>query len=208
MRYILGDAMDRGPEPIRVFQDIMNRPNVIYIWGNHDVRLFLLMKKLLVEVTEENAEIQLNTELLCQYHDWLEDGRNTTIQQFRKLSVAEQKDLMCYLEECASYEILEQEEKQYILVHVGLGDFSEEKDLEEYELVDLVEVRADYDKKYFSDDATYLLTGHTPTIYIEGWKTPEVYRKHNHVALDCGCVGTGALAAFCVETEAITYVKM
>lgn len=59
MRYILGDAMDRGPEPIRVFRDIMNRPKVIYILGNHDVRFFLLMKKLLVEVTEENAEIQL-----------------------------------------------------------------------------------------------------------------------------------------------------
>lgn len=68
--------------------------------------------------------------------------------------MAEQKDLICYLEECTSYEILEQGEKQYILVHAGLGDFSEEKDLEEYELVDLVEARADYDKKYFSDDAT------------------------------------------------------
>ena len=27
--YVLGDAMDRGPEPIKVIQDMMRRPNVI-----------------------------------------------------------------------------------------------------------------------------------------------------------------------------------
>ena len=26
--FVLGDAMDRGPEPIRVIQDLMQRPNV------------------------------------------------------------------------------------------------------------------------------------------------------------------------------------
>ena len=34
--FILGDAMDRGPQPIRVMQDIMFRSNVTYIIGNHD----------------------------------------------------------------------------------------------------------------------------------------------------------------------------
>ena len=29
--YILGDAMDRGPYPIKVIQDIMARPNITYI---------------------------------------------------------------------------------------------------------------------------------------------------------------------------------
>ena len=26
--YVLGDSMDRGPEPIRVIRDLMGRPNV------------------------------------------------------------------------------------------------------------------------------------------------------------------------------------
>lgn len=34
--FVLGDAMDRGPEPIKVIQDLMSRPNVSYILGNHD----------------------------------------------------------------------------------------------------------------------------------------------------------------------------
>ena len=27
--YVLGDAMDRGPEPMKVIQDLMMRPNAI-----------------------------------------------------------------------------------------------------------------------------------------------------------------------------------
>ena len=38
--YILGDALDRGPEPMKVLLDIMNRKNMTYIIGNHDY-LFL-----------------------------------------------------------------------------------------------------------------------------------------------------------------------
>lgn len=29
--YILGDSMDRGPDPIKVIQDLIPRPNAIYI---------------------------------------------------------------------------------------------------------------------------------------------------------------------------------
>ena len=29
--YILGDTLDKGPEPIKVLQDLMYRKNVIYI---------------------------------------------------------------------------------------------------------------------------------------------------------------------------------
>lgn len=39
------------------------------------------------------------------------------------------------------------------------------------------------------------------------WESPEVYKKHGHIALDCACVAGGRLAAFCVETEEVTYVE-
>ena len=52
--YVLGDVVDRGPEPIRVLRDMMNRPNVIFILGNHDFIMYSIMKKMSVEITEEN----------------------------------------------------------------------------------------------------------------------------------------------------------
>ena len=34
--YILGDILDRGPNPIRVLRKLMEMPNVIPIVGNHE----------------------------------------------------------------------------------------------------------------------------------------------------------------------------
>lgn len=45
--YILGDSMDRGPDSIKVIQDLIPRPNTTYIIGNHDYLMYYFMKKLL-----------------------------------------------------------------------------------------------------------------------------------------------------------------
>ena len=34
--YILGDAVDKGPAPIKVMQDLIHRKNVTYLLGNPD----------------------------------------------------------------------------------------------------------------------------------------------------------------------------
>ena len=52
--YVLGDAADRGPQPVKVLQDMMMRPNVTYLVGNHDYMMLRTLKKLAVEITEDN----------------------------------------------------------------------------------------------------------------------------------------------------------
>ena len=45
--YILGDVVDRGPEPIKILQDMMKRSNVFLIIGNHEFMMYsknLLLK--------------------------------------------------------------------------------------------------------------------------------------------------------------------
>ena len=34
--YFLGDAVDRGPDGVRIMQEILDRPNTTYIRGNHE----------------------------------------------------------------------------------------------------------------------------------------------------------------------------
>lgn len=85
-------------------------------------------------------------------------------------------------------------------------DFSETDELDEYDLYDFMEERADYSKRYYPDENIFLVTGHTPTVLINGWGKAEVYRRNGHIALDCSCVSGGKLAAFCVETEEVIYI--
>lgn len=205
--YILGDAVDRGPEPIKVLKDIMNRQNVIFIIGNHDFIMYTLMRKLAVEITAKNYDNYLADADILDYHLWLQDGGWVTAEQFRALSKKEKADILDYLSEASLYETIEYGGKRYILVHAGLANFSPDKDLDDYDLYDFLEERADYSKRYYPDENTYLVTGHTPTIYIDGWRKTEVYRKNGHIAMDCCCVGGGKLAAYCIETEEVTYVE-
>lgn len=204
--YVLGDVVDRGPQPIKVLQDMMSRPNVILILGNHDFMFYTCMEKLLVEVTEDNYDSHLSLDDLLNLQLWQSDGGSETISQFSKLTHAEKKEIMNYLEDALTYEVLENENETYILAHAGLGGFEPDKDLDEYELFELLEERTDYSKRYFEDLDTYLVTGHTPTPLIKGWERPEVYQRHGHIAIDCGCFGGGKLAAFCIETKEIFYV--
>lgn len=205
--YVLGDVADRGPEPIKVFQDMMKRPNVIFILGNHDFIMYTLMKKLSVEITEENYDNHLTAETLLDYNLWLQDGGQITAERFRELSYSEKMDVLDYIAGASLYEVIEHNGKEYRLVHAGLGNFAPDKDLDEYDLYDFLEERADYSKRYYPDENIFLVTGHTPTVFIKGWGKTEVYRKNGHIALDCVCVAGGKLAAFCVETEEVIYVE-
>ena len=106
--YVLGDAMDRGPEPIRVIQDMIARKNVIYIVGNHDYMMLRTLKKLAVEITEENCETHLTSEDLINCFYWIQDGGRTTSDQFRALSRREQQNILDYVGDAYIYEVLKE----------------------------------------------------------------------------------------------------
>lgn len=204
--YVLGDVADRGPEPIKVLQDMMKRTNVIFILGNHDFIMYTLMKKLSVEITEENYDKHLTTELLLDYNLWLQDGGQVTAEQFGKLSYSEKMDMLDYIAGASLYEVIKNNGKEYRLVHAGLGNFTPDKEMDKYDLYDFLEERTDYTKRYYPEENIFLVTGHTPTAFIKDWGKTEVYMKNGHIALDCACVTGGKLAAFCIETEEIVYV--
>lgn len=204
--YVLGDVVDRGPHPIKVLQDMMLRSNVYPIVGNHDYIAILMLKKLCVEVTEENAENFLSEQDMENYVHWLHDGGQSTIDEFLELDMEEREDIMDYFEEFSVYEELKVNGKKFVLVHAGLNNFDESKNWEDYELIDLLFHRADYTKRYFSDENTFLVTGHTPTPRLRADKKPLVYEENGHIGLDCGCVYGGQLAAYCLDTGEKFYV--
>lgn len=203
--FVLGDAMDRGPEPIKVIQDLMSRPNVSYILGNHDDMMLQSLKKLAVDITEASL-IDLSDDDIISYYHWLREGGAVTEEQFRQLSHEERRDVLDFLECASNYEMIENDGKLYILAHAGIHNFDPDKEMDEYSPSDFLWERMDYGKRYFPSDRIFLITGHTPTIMIREDQKPLVYQANGHIALDCGCVFGGNLAVYCIETGDITYV--
>lgn len=202
--YILGDAVDRGPEPIKLLKDIARRDNVILLKGNHEAMAEYLLKKLNVEVTAENAETHIDHHLMQAVQEWMQNGGESTIREFRGLEAEEKLDILDFLEDTQLYDIVDIGEKTFILVHSGLGNFSEKKKLKEYSADELLNSRPDYEKQYFADPSVYIVSGHTPTLAVNG--KAEIYSSHNNILIDCGAVFGGKLACLCLETLQEFYV--
>ena len=187
--YILGDVLDRGEEPVELLWDMSLRPNVIPILGNHELIASTLLRQLCVEVTEENAETQITKELLYSIAAWRENGGDTTLSGFRRLSQEDREALLDYIDEFLPYEVLTVGGNRFILVHGGIPYESRKTPLDEQPLLTLLEHRPDYLMRYF--DNAYLVTGHTPTLHIGTAGSGnayigKIYRGHGHIAIDCG----------------------
>ena len=176
---------------------MMMRANVIPLIGNHDYMALMMLRKLAVEVTEENADNYLTMEDMTSYMNWISDGGNTTIEAFRKLSPYEKEDILEYLEEFSLYEEVSAGGKDYVLVHAGLDPFVPGKPLDEYDLHEMIFEGPDYSKVYFEDKI--LVTGHRPTLHLEGDKKGKILCQNNHIAIDCSCVFGGKLAVMCLD---------
>lgn len=207
MLYVLGDVVDRGLHPIKILLDLMIRPNVVCLAGNHEYMMLKCMKFLLQEITEESVmEMQENLEQMEALTDWILNGAEPTMAEFRALAPEEQRRVSEFLQEFELYEEVECGGKSYLLVHAGLGNFNPEKPIWEYELHELVWERPDYEKPYFMDK--YVVTGHTPTMLISNNPKPGyIFRRNNHIAIDCGAVHGGRLGCLCLETGEEFYVE-
>ena len=202
--YVLGDVVDRGPNSIDILMDMMMRPNVIPLIGNHDYMALLMLRKLAVPITEENAESHLTVDDMTSYMNWINDGGSSTVEGFRALGDEEKMDIIEYLEEFSLYEEITVSGKDYILVHAGLEPFVPGKDLDDYELHEMIFEAPDYSKVYFKDK--FLVTGHRPTLLLEGNQKGKILCKKNHIAIDCGCVYGGKLAVMCLDNGEKWYI--
>ena len=197
--YVLGDVLDRGPHPIKTLLKLMEMPNVICIVGNHELMAVECLSFMMQEITDQSI-LTLNREMLDNLLTWEHNGCKTTLDEFRQLDREMQKEVLEFIRDFQVYEELTVDGREYWLVHAGLGNFAPEKDLEDYDLNDLVWFRPDYGEQYFED--RIVVSGHTPTQFIDGNPRPGyIFRKNNHIAIDCGAhIPGGRLAAICLDT--------
>lgn len=202
--YVLGDVLDRGPHPIKTLRKLMDMPNVICMVGNHELMALECLELLMKEITDMSIE-ELDEDMLENLVTWQYNGSKSTIDEFNQLDAKAKQEVIEFIKDFVVYEEVSVNDKDYLLVHAGLGNYSPEKEIEDYSLHELLWMRADYDVQYF--EHTYVVTGHTPTQTIEGNPHPGyIYQSNHHIAIDCGAhYPGGRLAALCLDTGEAYY---
>lgn len=196
--YVLGDIIDRGNGSIKVLQDMMRRPNVHGIFGNHEWMCVECMKWLSEEISEASIS-RIDEEQLMKLSDWINNGAYPTIRELLALSLEERMAIMDYLLDFSAYEEITVNGKYYLLVHAGLGNFQKDKPLFHYDVNDLIWERPDWEIPYFDEADRFVIVGHTPTLGISG--KAEIFHHNQFIAIDCGaCFQDGALACLCLDT--------
>lgn len=202
--FVLGDIINIGDSSIELLQDMMYRPNVYPVLGEHEYmakKVFPLIAEF-SSIDEANEKLQGENKEL--FEKWLTMKSVKTTEDFLSLDEEGKESIIDYLSEFEAVEEIEAGGKSFVLCHAGIDGFDEDKDLSEYDEEAFVNAKTDYNSIYFADK--YLVTGHTPTAVIDRSLTGKVYSKKRHLAIDCGCGYGGRLAAVCLDKLKVYYV--
>lgn len=189
--YIIGDVIDRGSSGVAIIQDIMKRPNVELLLGNHE--WFLIMSMVY------GLEHIMNTWISKQ------NGGSATAQALMSLSKDDCDKLLDFLLTRKVCENLVVNNKTFVLVHGCY--YKGIENIKKFESSSLVyDCLWDSDlRDAFSDknDTDIYVHGHVP-IMSAGLSTPYL---ENSRYIDGGNIFGGFQILYNLNTDTCTYFK-
>ena len=203
--YILGDVADRGPDGIKTFMYIMDKPNIVYLVGNHDLFLTDAYKRSLL--VSDSESFYATREWMIWYYN----GGLTTWSEFVKLDRTERRRIVSYI--ANAYVVipnLKVGDRNFYLCHATHLDRYVDTPLKYNELSPKEREHVVWDRVYprwyskeFADrdyselyikypKNTKMIFGHTPTALFTD-PAPDGrcriwHGGHGHlIDIDCGC---------------------
>ena len=198
--YILGDIVDRGPDGIKILQDVINnRINVFVLCGNHEN-----MASRVLKVLTYSSDMYEDDNFPEIYRNWIVDGGTPTFEAFMELEYKDKTRLLSNMSHSLLFEEIEVNGKKFHLSHT----VPNKKTMRAHERMpyyDYLIGEPEYEKEYFPDKI--IVTGHTPTGFIDPKFKGKIWRGNNHIAIDCGAVFGNPLGCICLDTLEEFYVQ-
>ena len=168
--YVLGDAIDRKPHGVEVLQDIMGRPNVHMILGNHEQ---MMLDSFWSNNTYDARRL------------WKNNGGGSTYKAMvYKLPTEERLRILRFVQELPEYLDIEVNGRKFHLVHGYIGDNRHDR----------IWGRPEQLPEEPPVPGKTVIIGHTPTYYMRQYtdgfdeNAPlEIFYAPGLIDLDCGC---------------------
>lgn len=190
--YVIGDAIDRGPEGISILSTIMQNDNMELLIGNHE---FMMLNS-----------VDSDGDGSCNGPDsmnWLYgNGGKFTFDQYCMLLIRERKDLLEWLRNCYLIRVIDINGKPVCLTHSYYSKACEGRqyrDLTYNEVFKIVWTSMYRDDSYSHGENIYkdydylFVTGHVPVHKVMRWyegdityNRLDIFRKSNFIDIDGG----------------------
>lgn len=220
--YCLGDCVDRGPDGVRILEEVLADPRITLLQGNHEEFVYKYAYQLRLLGDSDYA-----SGLGDIWIEW--NGGRETYEYIKKhYTIYETKDLCEKLEKLPKAIDVEVEDRVYHLSHAGYSPWV--SDHAHRSLYGSRENRYIWDRSHLGHgwsetpiwDNHYVIHGHTPVMaayqlerHFDG--DPMIAENHvkavrypsgnpHKVDLDLGAFLSGAAAVYKLEDDSITYI--
>ena len=195
----LGDAIDRGPDGIKILQEMFKDNRIIFLLGNHE------------EMFVNHIEIGIKSSITMEKEIINSNGGMKTLLDYQELSDKEQLDLIRNLKEKTKlfYIYINKDKKNLFLSHAGISM----NNINNFENQGLL-----WDRNHIKKDINwnnkykhwYIIHGHTPVQLIKPNKViHEIYRYYNNhkIDLDLGTAISNTIAVLNLDNLQVKYFK-
>ena len=165
--YVIGDMVDRGPEPLEVLRCVKSLPNATAFLGNHEA----MMLDALADPSDAYNWLL-----------WSQNGGMTTAEQFSTLTGDVYAEMVGWVRGLPLHDIIEVAGRTYVLVHAGIRPVAPREEgwdvhalqamLEAQDADDLLWIREAYFGNHTglldaAGEGAIVVSGHTPTVVAE-----------------------------------------
>ena len=215
----LGDNIDRGPDGIKIWEEIRKREKCISIKGNHEAMAAAAIPILMTN--NENKTTRL----------WFNNGGDITWESLKHKSGPELVEWFTYFDELEeNYYFINEKEQTIILDHAGFTLGKENYSEPLWDRRHFYEVWPE-ENSDFDPATTFLIHGHTPVQYMylkfgihnedkkDDWEIPckgiEPPQKPNIVRycdghkfdIDLGSYASNRVALMNIDTFEVIYIE-
>ncbi len=164
--YVLGDVIDRGKYGLPILADLMRRPNVTVLLGNHE--------HMMLEAINKNDPD-------CLYL-WHMNGGYVTHARYKRCTKEYRQRVLDYIQRMpVNIEVCCQG-TNYLLVHGG--PLKQNKSFPD-PVAESVWNRLEYDAVV--PKGKIVIFGHTPTRHYQSGRPLSVFFGKDKIGIDCGC---------------------
>lgn len=191
--WVIGDAIDRGPDGVRILQYIMNHQNMDLIIGNHELMML--------------NSVSPQGDIICDGIDasiWLgANGGWPTLEGYKSLSLEDRLSLLEWLKTRYVVKTLDINRNKYCLSHSYYNAKCENMKYSELSYLDVWNItwssiwRDDYCSHALDIYSKYdyqFVIGHVPVHFVrreyypaDAWNVLKFLRHKNVINIDGGC---------------------